>query len=100
MDKALRLQLDAKYRAARPALAAQLAARPPVPPVLAALAGRIRAGLSQGPTEVALDDLLGAYLHMLLNRLLPTEARLHELVLYDFLHRHYKASLARQGTVA
>ena len=61
---------------------------------------RIRAGLSQGPTEVALDDLLGAYLHMLLNRLLPTEARLHELVLYDFLHRHYQASLARQGTVA
>lgn len=100
VDKPLRLQLDAKYRAARPALAAQLAARPPVPPVLAALARRIRAGLTQSPTEVALDDLLAAYLHMLLNRLLPTEARLHELVLYDFLHRHYQASLARQGTAA
>ncbi len=100
MNKPLRLQLDAKYRTARPALAAQLAARPPVPPTLTALAGRIRARLSQAPLEIALDDLLAAYLHMLLNRLLPAEARLHELVLYDFLHRHYQASLARQRAAA
>ena len=100
MNKALRLQLDAKYRMARPSLAAALAARRPVPPDLAALAGCIRTRLTQGPPEVALDDLLAAYLHMLLNRLLPTEARLHELVLYDFLHRHYQAILAQQYAVA
>ena len=100
MNKSLRLQLDAKYRAARAVLAAQLAMRPPVPPALAALAGRIRAQLNQAPSEVVLDDLLAAYLHMLLNRLLPAEARLHELVLYDFLYRHYQASLAQLGAAA
>jgi len=93
--KALRLQLDAKYRAARPAILAQLAAAPPPPAALVALAAGVQQQLAAGPPEVTLAALLGSYLHMLLNRVLPTEARLHELVLYDFLHRHYQACLAR-----
>lgn len=95
--KALRLQLDTKYRAARLAIAAYLAARPPAPASLVALADGLKQQLAAGPPEVALADLLMSYLHMLLNRLLPAEARLHELVLYDFLHRHYQTRQARSA---
>lgn len=93
--KSLRLQLDTKYRAARPTIAAYLTERPPVPAALGALAEGIKQQLAAGPPEVVLADLLMSYLHMLLNRLLPAEARLHELVLYDFLHRYYQARLAQ-----
>ena len=98
LDKKLKLQLDAKYRQVRPAIAAAL---PPAgqgaPPVaLRALAGQLAALAAQGHLEVPLGQLLGAYLHMLLNRVLPAEARLHELVLYDFLHRHYQSEQAVQ----
>ena len=32
------------------------------------------------------------------NRLLRAAARTHELVLYDFLHRHYKGRVARAAS--
>lgn len=93
-DKPLRRQLDAKYRQLRPVLADCLPAEPVVPPELAALAARINAQREAGQPEP--PGLMGAYLHMLLNRYLPAEPRLHELVLYDFLSRHYQGQLARQ----
>jgi thiopeptide-type bacteriocin biosynthesis protein len=96
LDKKLKLQLDAKYREARPTIEAVLrpAAAPPAP--LRALAGQLATLAAEGHLEVPLDQLLGAHLHMLLNRVLPAEARLHELVLYDFLHRHYQSRQATQ----
>ena len=98
LTKDLKRQLDAKYRLFRPAvaLALALAAGPPPAP-LVAIAQRLRAA---APLEVPLDELLGSYVHMLLNRVLPADARLHELVLYDFLYRHYQACQARQPTGA
>lgn len=96
LDKALRRQLDAKYRQARPVVEQALAqAAGPPPAALRALVAPIARAAQQGRLEVALEDLLAAYLHMLLNRLLPAEARLHELVLYDFLFRAYQSQLAR-----
>lgn len=95
LDKALRVQLDAQYRAARPAIGRALAAGGPPPAALVSLAARIGQLAAQGPPEVPLPELLASYLHLLLNRLLPADARLHELVLYDFLARHYQSQVAR-----
>jgi len=98
LDKKLKLQLDAKYRQARPAMQQVLrhAASGPPPAPLQALASQLDALAAKGQLTVSKDHLLGAYLHMLLNRILPAEARLHELVLYDFLGRHYQSQLALQ----
>jgi thiopeptide-type bacteriocin biosynthesis protein len=96
VDKTLRRQLDAKYRQARPAIEQALArAAGPPPASLCALVAPIVQAARQGQLEMELEDLLASYLHMLLNRLLPAEARLHELVLYDFLFRAYQSQLAR-----
>lgn len=43
----------------------------------------------------ALLPLVGSYLHMHANRILRTEARTEELVLYDLLLRHYSSEIAR-----
>jgi len=98
VDKSLKLQLDAKYRAARPEIQRVLerAEGAVVPAPLAAIAAEINALEARKELEVPKDQLLGAYLHMLLNRLIPAEARLHELVLYDFLARHYQSRQAVQ----
>lgn len=45
---------------------------------------------------VPLSDLAAAFLHMHANRILRSDQRQQELVLYDFLSRHYASGLARQ----
>jgi thiopeptide-type bacteriocin biosynthesis protein len=96
LRKDLKMQLDAKYRAARAAIAAALAEAPAPPVALRAIAQLIEQRAAQGPPEVVPAERLGSYIHLLLNRVLPADARLHELVLYDFLARHYASALARQ----
>ncbi len=99
LDKRLQLQLDAKYRHARPAIEQAVeaveAAGPPAQ--LRALGQQLAELEAQQQLEVPYDQLLGSYLHMLLNRLLPTQPRLHELVLYDFLLRYYRSQQAKRG---
>lgn len=48
------------------------------------------------PNPFLLDDLMGSYSHMMVNRLFKSKQRLHELALYDFLHRYYKSEIARR----
>ncbi|PKF75847.1 thiopeptide-type bacteriocin biosynthesis protein [Chryseobacterium sp. PMSZPI] len=36
-------------------------------------------------------------IHMLLNRLIPAQNRLHELLLYDFVKRYYASTMARKN---
>jgi len=43
-----------------------------------------------------LNDLMGSYSHMMVNRLFKSKQRTHEMVLYDFLHRYYKSEIARR----
>jgi len=43
-----------------------------------------------------LSDLLSSYSHMMINRLFKSKQRLHELVVYDFLHRYYKSEIGRR----
>lgn len=98
LDKKLKLQLDAKYRLARPAMqqALRLVESQPPPAPLQAIASQVLGLAAEGQLGVSADHLLGAYLHMLLNRIIPAEARLHELVLYDFLGRYYQSQHAVQ----
>jgi thiopeptide-type bacteriocin biosynthesis protein len=51
---------------------------------------------NKNPDPFLLDDLMGSYSHMMVNRLFKSKQRLHELALYDFLHRYYKSEIARR----
>ena len=50
----------------------------------------------EGKLERSLNDFMGSYIHMLLNRLFKTQQRVHEMVIYDFLYRYYKSELAKK----
>lgn len=54
---------------------------------------------NKNPDPFLLDDLMGSYSHMMVNRLFKSKQRLHELVMYDFLHRYYKSEIARRKYV-
>jgi thiopeptide-type bacteriocin biosynthesis protein len=56
---------------------------------LAPLAAELRA------LDVPIDELVESYIHMFVNRLIRSDARRHELVLYDLLHRLTVSRLAR-----
>lgn len=43
-----------------------------------------------------LNDLMGSYSHMMINRIFKSKQRLNEMVVYDFLHRYYKSEIARR----
>lgn len=104
VDTAFQKRLGDKFRAHATELAALLATRLDDPdhdyaPALEAFAARsaklapLVAGLrATGPVE----DLLGSFWHMHVNRMLPSMQRRQELVLYDLLRRHYDGVLARQ----
>lgn len=62
-------------------------------PIAAELRARERAGrLTSGIAELALS-----FIHMFANRLLRSEGRAHEVVLYDFLYRLGLSRVARRG---
>lgn len=63
---------------------------------LAPLVAELRALESRGELTVPLRDLVFSYLHMFVNRLIRSDARAHELVLYDLLHRLTVSRLARE----
>ena len=44
--------------------------------------------------------LPGHYIHMMLNRLFYEKARMHELIIYDFLRRYYASEIARSKNTA
>jgi len=45
--------------------------------------------------QVQLNALLTSMIHMTMNRCFRTKNRLHELVIYDFLSRHYTSEMAK-----
>lgn len=91
----------------RPAASEPFAALPPgissgAVSALARLSERIEAPMRQlraaadnGELTLPLTDLAPSLLHMHANRLLRSEHRRQEMVLYDFLYRHYDARAAR-----
>lgn len=54
-----------------------------------------KAGLANTQdTARTLDELLPSYIHMFLNRILLSNQRKHELVIYHFLNRYYDSQVA------
>lgn len=45
------------------------------------------------------DSVLGSMIHMFMNRIFRSKNRLHEMVLYDMLYRHYKAAWGKRTYV-
>jgi thiopeptide-type bacteriocin biosynthesis protein len=62
---------------------------------LTPLVAELRALESRGALTMRVDDLVTSYIHMFVNRLIRSDARRHELVLYDLLHRLTSSRLAR-----
>lgn len=49
--------------------------------------------------EVSIENLLGSYIHMFVNRYYDARQRLHELVCYDYLDRYYRAKVGRERSL-
>jgi thiopeptide-type bacteriocin biosynthesis protein len=110
MNRALKDQLDAKFRKERAKINLILQKDHPIPDNLSSLIKIIdKKSLSIEPTiktlidynenkklQVSLQDLIGSYIHMMINRIFKSKQRLHEFVLYDFLFRFYKSEIAKQ----
>ncbi len=105
-----RVSLGAKYRASRKDLE-DLFGAPQVPshalaPGIACFAARSRVieGLRdelvvlERAGIVSRNELAESYVHMFINRLMPSHPRVHELVVYDFLARRYRSLQARRRT--
>jgi lantibiotic biosynthesis protein len=90
---ALERQMDALYRRERPALEALLASPLEAFGARTARVRRIAADLRAAGVPVA--RVAPSYVHMHVNRLIRSEARAHELVLYDLLSRLYDGQAAR-----
>lgn len=54
---------------------------------LAPVVAELDAGIAAGRVELSLAQLAPSYSHMFVNRLVRSDARAHEMVLYDFLVR-------------
>jgi hypothetical protein len=61
---------------------------------------RLRAAAERGELSLPLAAIAPSLLHMHANRLLRSDQRRHELVLYDFLYRLYDARAARARVAA
>jgi len=108
-DKFLKTQLNNKYRDSRKEIETimdrQCDSGSALYPVLALLkeknkalqpvAAQLLEMKAAGALERPLDELLFSYIHMLVNRTIPSKARLHELVIYDLLHQYYRSQMAR-----
>lgn len=107
MNRSLKMQLDQKYRNNRDMIATIMdpgndlqSNLYPLVKILEQRTTRI-IPLAANILELCRSNparrsgLLGSYIHMLLNRLITSDQRLHELVIYDFLFRQYQSRIAR-----
>jgi thiopeptide-type bacteriocin biosynthesis protein len=109
VNKPFEEQLSLRYRRESKALEALLRASPqdesPWQPGLAAfhrrserlrpVAERLRQAEREGQLTVPVEQLADSFLHMHVNRMLPSDQRAQELILYDFLTRLYRSQQAR-----
>jgi thiopeptide-type bacteriocin biosynthesis protein len=47
-----------------------------------------------------IDDFIGSYIHMMINRLFPEKNRIFELLLYYLLVKHYQSEIARAKKIS
>ncbi len=62
--------------------------------------GRIFQLYEEGKMEVSKNDLISSLIHMSMNRIFRNNNRLHEMVIYDLLFRHYKSALITSGILS
>ena len=112
MDRSLKRQLDARYRAERKKIEHFMqfkkADHPEYTPILNILetketqikhlTAKTLQHKQQGSLRVEFNNLMASHIHMLMNRLFRSKNRLHEMVYYDFLYRYYKSMIARKNS--
>lgn len=105
MARPLKKQLDDKYRKERKNIDAFMVFTKEIEPdyspiltilenkkqLLEPLTKRILDLGKKGKLELGLNNLMGSYIHMLMNRLFKSKNRLNEMVCYDFLYRYYRS---------
>ena len=102
MNKFLKKQLDEKFRAKREKITFfidfKVEDKPEYQPLLELLAYKSEQCkptvdvLKKSASSEVVDNYLGSYAHMLMNRMFRSKNRLHEMVVYDLLYRHYKVA--------
>lgn len=110
MSRPLKKQLDDKYRRERGKIddfmvfTAQ--ENPDYEPILEVLETRFKNTVpiaeeilkhrDNDTLQMQLNNLMGSYIHMLMNRLFKSNNRMHEMVCYDFLYRYYRTLIAKK----
>lgn len=111
MERFLKNQLDKKYRNERSTIEKNLNNEPEGDIIITAILSKLESHNDsilliakkilklnkKNSLEIPLDDLLSSYIHMSINRIFRTQQRIHEMVLYDFLHRYYKSEIAKRN---
>lgn len=102
MNKSLKKQLDSKFRTHKQSISSFLNVAPEDKPEYQAIwdvlkkkrleSSPIIKELLNAVNDEQLNNYLGSYAHMLMNRMFRSKNRLHELVLYSFLFQHYKTA--------
>ncbi|MEL6305942.1 MAG: thiopeptide-type bacteriocin biosynthesis protein [Bacteroidota bacterium] len=109
MSRPLKKQLDDKYRKERAGIEQFMqftaAEEPNYIPILEILnetqklispiANEILELAHKDALQMPKNNLMGSYIHMLMNRLFKSKNRLNEMVCYDFLYRYYRTKRAR-----
>ncbi|MBW8522964.1 thiopeptide-type bacteriocin biosynthesis protein [Chryseobacterium chendengshani] len=50
--------------------------------------------------KINFEDYIFSYIHMNINRIIPTNNRAHELLLYDYVRRFYESKIAKNKYIA
>lgn len=110
MNKALKIQLDSKFRNERQKINEIMNkendSKSELKPLFELLSEKTQRIIpitkkileinNENILHRSLDDLMGSYIHMLMNRLFKSKQRMHEMVIYDFLFRFYKSEMAKK----
>ncbi len=96
LDELLDIRLDAENPSSDHPLGPGLAALARRSRLFAPLAEELRRRQAAGRLTAPLESLATSYVHMFNNRLLRSQGRAHEVVLYDFHHRLLLSRAARR----
>lgn len=100
MDRNLKSQIDQRYRFCRSRIEEFLQNGDPLRRIPAFYETQLQnlwreiRELAEG--RAAFEQILTSFIHMTVNRLISSGQRLHELLMYDFLCRHYTSQKARK----
>jgi len=47
--------------------------------------------------EMPLNEFINSLIHMMVNRIIKAQSRLHEMVIYNFASRYYQSAIAKTG---